>query len=239
MESTVGHVTHPAWWLQLYAWADARKQQLLYGSVGVVVVGIAVSYYLYNRSQREVQAGEALSQAAVSAVNLATRIEKPEPFLKVASEFSGTSAGSQALLRAAAAFFAEGKYAEAQAQYEKFMRDHRESPLAGQAQFGVAACLDAQGKAADATDRYKSLIERRPNDTIITQAKLNLARLYEAQNKPEQAKALYEEVGRAAPYGMTGAEAGVRLQALLAKYPNLAVVAEAGTNAPAAKIPAP
>jgi TolA-binding protein len=235
MESTVGHVTHPAWWLQLYAWADARKQQLLYGSVGVVVVGIAVSYFLYHRSQREVEAGEALSQASTVARSSGARAEKPEPFLKVASDFSGTSAAGQAILRAATAHFVDGKYPEAQGLYDRFIREYRDNPLVGQAQFGVAASLDAQGKAADAIERYKSLIERRPNDNMIPQARLNLARNYEGQNKPEQAKSLYEEVARTSPYGAAGAEAGARLQALLAKFPKLAVVPEPGTNAPAIK----
>lgn len=239
MESTVGHVTHPAWWLQLYAWVDARKQQLLYGGVGVVVVGIAVSYYFYRGAQREVEAGEALSQASTAARSLGARAEKPEPFLKVAAEFSGTSAAGQALLRAATAYFVDGKYTEAQAQFDRFIREYRDNPLVGQAQFGVAACLDAQGKTADATERYKSLIERRPNDNVIPQAKLNLARLYEVQNKPEQAKSLYEEVARSAPYGAAGAEAGARLQALLAKHPALAAAPEPATNAPAATPAAP
>ncbi len=225
--------------MQLYAWADARKQQLLYGTVGVVVVGIAVSYYLYNRSQREILAGEALSQASASATGAGVRTESPEPFLKVATDFNGTSAAGQALLRAGTAYFADGKYTEAQGQYERFMRDYRESPLSGQAQFGVAACLDAQGKAADASERYKSLIERRPNDNVIPQAKLNLARIYEGQNKPELAKPLYEDVARTSPYGAAGAAAGMQLQALLAKYPNLATVSAPATNAPAVKLATP
>jgi len=234
MESTVAH-THPAWWLQLYAWADARKKELAYGSIAVVLVGVMVSYFLYHRAQREIAAGHALSQVSAAAMEAGSKGEKPDGFLKVAADYSGTTAAGQALLRAAAAYFSDAKYTEAQTQFERFVRDYRESPLLGQAMFGVAACLDAQGKTADAVERYKNLVDRRPNDNMIPQAKLNLGRIYESQGKPDQAKTLYVEVARASAYGAAGADAGLRLEALLAKHPELAEVKVASTNSPAGK----
>lgn len=242
MESTVGHVTHPAWWLQLYAWADARKKELAYGGVAVLAVGLVVSYYLYHRMQREVEAGRALSQASAAVLTDGPKAESSDSFLKVANDFSGTSAAGQALLRAAAVLFAEGKHAEAQSHYERFMRDNRESALIGQALFGIAVSLDAQGKPSEAAERYQSLIDRRPNDNMIPQCRLNLARLYEAQNKPAQAKPLYEAVLRASPYSAytsTGNEAARLLEALLVKHPELKEVKPASTNAPAITVGQP
>jgi len=236
MESTVAH---PAWWLQAYAWADARKKQLLYGGVAIAVVALVVAYYLYNRGQRDLAASEALSAAGASGQALGAKGEKPEAYLRVASDYAGTTAAAQALLRAGTAYFAEGKHAEALRQFERFIRENRQSPLLGQALFGVAVCLDAQGKPTDAVEKYRNLIDRRPNDSMIPQTKLNLARLYESQNKPEQAKTLYEEVARAAGYGNTGTEAAVRLNTLLARHPELAVPKSGATNAPAINLGTP
>ena len=230
MESTVAH---PAWWLQAYAWADARKKQLLYGVVAVAVVALVVSYYFHNRSGREVAASEALSAAAVLAQTGGAKNENPEDYLKIASDYEGTTAAAQAVLRAGTAYFKDGKYTEALRQFERFIRENRQSPLLGQALFGVAACFDAQGKPTEAIERYRSLIERRVNDGMIPQAKLNLARLYEGQNKAEQAKTLYEEVARAAGYGNAGTEAALRLNALLTRHPELATPKSGTTNAPA------
>lgn len=238
MESTVAH-THPAWWLQLYAWADARKKELAYGSVAAVLVGVVVSYFFYHRAQREIAAGQALSQVSAAAMEAGAKGEKPEAYLKVAADYSGTTAAGQALLRAATAYFSDAKYAEAQTQFERFVRDYRESSLVGQAMFGVAACMDAQGKTTDAVERYRNLLDRRPNDNVIPQVKVNLGRIYEAQGKLDQAKTLYQEVTRTSVYGAVGVDAGIRLEALLAKHPELAEVKVAATNGPAIKVGTP
>ena len=69
MESIAARSTHPAWWLEAYKWADARKKELAYGGVAVVLVGLVVSYFLYHRVQREIAAGQALSQAAAATMD--------------------------------------------------------------------------------------------------------------------------------------------------------------------------
>ena len=99
-------------------------------------------------------------------------------------------------------------------QFERFRREHPDSPFVGEALLGVAACLDAQGKSSEAMTAYKDLIDRRPGDYVLPQARFALARLYEAQNQPEQARNLYEEVERTDPYGTLGSEAGMRLEEL-------------------------
>jgi hypothetical protein len=86
---------------------------------------------------------------------------------------------------------------------------------------------------------YKELIERHPGDSAVPQAKFALARLYEAQNKPELARTYFEEVAQADPYGSVGSEAGMRLEELKIKYPNLVTpsLPPAGTGPAAALRP--
>jgi hypothetical protein len=50
---------------------------------------------------------------------------------------------------------------------------------------------------------------------------------------------MYEEVTRSAPFGAVGAEAGARLQAVLAKHPELATPRVLPTNAPAINLSQP
>lgn len=116
----------------------------------------------------------------------------------------------------------EGKSSDAKAQFERFSREYTDSPFRGEALLGIAACLDAQGKANEAITAYKELIDRHPTDAVLPQARFALARRYEAQNKPELARTLFEEVERNNPYGSLGSEAGMRLEELKVKYPNLA-----------------
>jgi tetratricopeptide (TPR) repeat protein len=203
---------------RLWVWFEANKKQTLWGALIVVVVGLIVSFYLWQESEKEANAGEALSQVmANTASSGGTRAESPDAYLKVASQHSGSSAGAQALLLAGEAYFEAGKYAEAQAQFQRFTREYMGNPLTPQALLGTASSLDAQGKTEEAARAYKEAFERNPNSNIAPQAKFSLARIYESQNKLDQARSLYVELARADT--SIGNEAGMRLEELKVRSP--------------------
>ena len=114
------------------------------------------------------------------------------------------------------------RYQEAQAQFERFVREYPNSPFRPQALLGIAASLDAQGKADQAITAYKELTSRYQSESIVTQAKFNLACLYEGQQKLELARDLFAEVEREDRMGSYGVDAGMRLEALFSKNPKLA-----------------
>jgi TolA-binding protein len=218
MESDAGQLplSHKAW-----AWFEAHKQPTLWSAGGVLVLGVIVAFILYQQNEAEVAAGEALSTVSVPQLTGGGRGDAAEAYLKVAATYPKSRAGARALLLAAGALFTEGKYPEAQTQFERFRREHPDSPFMGEALLGIAACLDAQGKTRDAMAAYKDFIDHRPGDNALPQARFALARLYEAQNEPEQARNLFEEVERTDPYGSLGDEARMRLEDLKLKYPTL------------------
>lgn len=202
---------------RLWAWFETNKKQALWGALIVVVFGVIISFYLWQQSESEVKAGEALSQVLAStAFSGGTRAESPEVYLKVASQHGGTSAAGQALLLAGEAFFAQGRYNEAQAQFQRFTREYAGNPLLAQAALGTAKCLDAQGKTEEAARAYKEAFDRNPNANIVPQAKFSLARIYESQNKLDQARTLYEELARAD--SSIGSEAVMRLEELKMRF---------------------
>src|SRR6267143_5249865 len=198
---------------RLWTWFETNKKQALWGALIVVAVGVIISFYFWQQSESEVNAGEALSQVLAGAVfSGGNRAELPEAYLKVVSQHADTSAGGQALLLAGEAFFAQGRYSEAQAQFQRFTREYAGNPLAAQAALGTAKCLEAQGKTEEAARAYKEAFERNPNANIVPQAKFSLARIYESQNKLDQARSLYEELARAET--STGSDAAMRLEEL-------------------------
>jgi TolA-binding protein len=219
MESDAGQIplSHKTW-----AWFEANKKQTLWGAGGVLVLGVIVAFVLYQQNEAEVAASEALSNVSVPQMTgTGSRDDMAEAYLKVAATHPKSSAGARALLLAAGSFFVEGKYAEAQTQFERFRREHSDSPFVGEALLGIGACLDAGGKAREAITTYKDLIAHHPGDVVLPQAKFALARLHEAQNEPDQARNLYEEVERTVPYGSLGDEARMRLEELMQKNPKL------------------
>jgi len=227
-------------WQQAWAWFEAHKKQTLWGTGGLVLVGLVVAFVLYRQDEADVAASEALSNVALPQMSGASRGDTPDAYLKVAAAHPGSRAGARALLLAAGGLFVDGKYDEARTQFERFNREYGDSPFKGEALLGIAACLDVQSKTNEAVAAYKNLIDRRPTDYVLPQARFALARLYEAQNKPELARSLFEEVARNNPYGSLGSEAGIRLEELKIKYPNLvAPVTPTPTNAMPFKVAAP
>lgn len=202
---------------RLWAWFETNRKQVLWGTLIVVALGVIISFYLWQQGEKEVNAGEALSQVlANTAFSGGTRVESPEAYLKVASQYAGTSSAAQALLLAGEAFFVAGRYSEAQAQFQRFIREYSGNPLIVQASLGTALSLDAQGKTDEAARAYKEVFERHPNANVVPQAKFSLARIYESQNKLDQARSLYEELARAE--SSTGTEAALRLEGLKTKF---------------------
>jgi len=215
---------------RLWAWFEANQKEALIGAAVVVFAGFVTGYVLWQHGQTAIAAGDALSQVAATQFGAAMPLPNPaQAYLAVASKYSGSPAGAEALLLAGTTLFSEGKYQEAQAEFERFAREYRDNEFMGDALLGVAASLDAQGKTDQAITSYKSLIERHPNDIAVTQAKFALARLYEAQNKPELARDLYEELERN-PYSSMANDAAMRLEELAAKHPKLGAAAAAPTS---------
>lgn len=208
---------------RLWIWFDTYKKQLVIG-VGVLgVAALVIWFVLWQREQKQVDAGTALSQVTTSQLEgTSPKTEAAQAYLNVARQYPGSISGARALLMAAGALFADGKYAEAQTQFERFTREYQGSPFMGEALLGVAACLDAQGKTEQALNAYKDLVSHHSTETFIPQAKFSLARLYESQNKPELARDLYQDVEHASPFTSLGNEAGVRMEELIAKNPKLA-----------------
>jgi tetratricopeptide (TPR) repeat protein len=208
-------------WQRAWAWFEGNKRQALWGGGVLVAVGLVAALVLYRRNEADIAASEALSNIALERTPGASRGIGADAYLKLAAAYANSRAGARALLLAAGSLFVEGKYAEAKTQFERFTREYSDSPFRSEALLGIAACLDAQGKTDGAVAAYRDLIEHHPAEQVLPQARFALARLYEAQNKPELARNLYEDVERSNPYGSLGSEAGMRLEELKIKYPNL------------------
>ncbi|EEF58276.1 tetratricopeptide repeat protein [Pedosphaera parvula] len=220
--------------IKLVDWLHKNQKQLIGFVLAIAVIGGGIAFYVANKNRQEVKAGEALSELRPSRATPGTQAPSvpPDAYLKVANEHPGTSAGGQALLLAGGALFEAGKFKEAQAQFDRFLGEHGDSALASQARIGVAASLEAQGEDAQAAAKYQALISSQPNDSVIPQAKSALARLYEKQGKYADALRLYQELTKQGNNDSWSAEAGIQIEELLAKHPELRPVAPVAPTSP-------
>ncbi len=237
MESKVAEIpfSHRA-----LGWFEKNQKQAITGAVAVMLVGIVAGFILWRQGQKQVEAGNALSNVALKQNAAGSQAgPTPQAYLKVVSEYPGSKAAAQALLLAGGGYFTEGKYQEAQAQLDRFTKEYHSSPLLPEALIGLAACLEAQGKTDQAVAAYKELIARHPTSGVVPQARFSLGGLYEVQKRPELARDMYEQVERDSRFSILGSEAGMRLEELAAKNPNLAPPPAVPTPLPTTKIPAP
>jgi Uncharacterized protein conserved in bacteria len=206
---------------RLLIWFEANKKMAIGGVIILCVAGFGIWYVSWQKEQKELNASTALSSISTPQLGVAgARSNAADAYLKIANQYPKSAAGARALLFAAGSLFIDGKFDEARAKFEQFNRENRESPLVGEAMLGIAACFDAQGKTNEAVTAYKAIVDRRGSENVGPQAKFALARYYEAQGKPELARPLFEEVARE-QYSSLGSEAGIRLEELLVKHPNL------------------
>jgi predicted negative regulator of RcsB-dependent stress response len=205
-----------------WLWFDTYKRQVALVTVILVIAGLVTWFILWQHEQKQVEAGIALTQVTTSQLEGRAPGAQADAYLKVAKSYPNSTSGARALLLAAGALFSENKFPEAQAQFERFIREYQGSPFMGEALLGVAACLDAEGKTDQAVAAYNDLVTRHSTESFIPQVKFSLAVLYEAQNKPELARDYYQDVERAMPFTALGNEAGARMEELIQKNPKLA-----------------
>ncbi len=227
--------------LKLWAWILANQKRLLMAAAGIAIIALILFLISNYQESKEITASEALSNVQPPRLKDAPPPgEMAKAYLKIIQDYPGSRAAVQATLRAATALFEDGKYAEAQAQFENFLRLDPGSSFAAQAAYGVAVCLDAAGKTTEAAAKYDEVAKLYSKDGISEEAKLGLASVYIAQGKPEMAYKQLEEIlqGVQGSRGSAvGQEAFMKQQELVQQFPylrsNTPAIKPVTTTAPA------
>ena len=201
------------WFFKLWPWIEVNAKRII-AATGIIIAAVLVFYFVSSqREQREIDAGRALTDAVIAG----GAAQSAEGLLKISADYPSTIAGQRAWLQGAATLFAAGRYADAQAQFKKFLDAHPDGAFSDQAALGVAASLDAQGKDDLAVGAYQRFLNGSSDDMAVSIAKLATARIYESQGKLKEALSLYQDVARANPNGSLGSEASVRAMQLQTK----------------------
>ena len=214
---------------RILPWFEANLKRLAYGAALILIAVFIFSFYSYRQNQTEIAAGQALTQVLAAGGGSG----QADACLKIAADYSGTQAGQRALLEAATMLFTTGKYADAQAQFQKFLEAYPENFFTPQAMLGLAASLDAQGKGEAAFSAYQKAAGQSADPSVVAAAKFALGRIYESQGKFSDAAKIFADIARTFPNSSTGMEAGRRAMELKPKIPAPAVApAPAGNPAP-------
>jgi tetratricopeptide (TPR) repeat protein len=226
---------------EVVEWLQVNRQRVIAITSAVVLVFAIIGIYVWHKDYKESASNAALAELAMPRTGQeASSASLADSYLKVADDYPGTHGGERALLFAGGLQFDAGKFDAAHTTFDRFLNEYSSSPFANEALVGTAASLEAAGKTADAAARYEDLVNHHQADFITPQAKSALARCYVALNKPEKALALYEDLAKANNNDTWSAEARMRAQQLITKYPALAKPAPAPASSqtvPSIKLP--
>jgi TolA-binding protein len=218
--------------LTLWTWFETNRKKVTVVASIIAVVALIAAYVLWRQKEAVIQASEALTDTLVtSAFGRTPQPVTADKLLQFVTQHPDTAAGGRALFQAANTLFTDGKYAEAQAQFQKFVTENPDHPFLPQAMYGVAATLEAQGKPDEAAKAYKNLADRYKTSGVGLVATSAQARLLEAQGKLAEALPLFEEVARMDSSGMFGSDARIRATLIQLKLPPPA------PSAPTATVP--
>lgn len=183
---------------KLWPWLEANKTRLIGAGVAVVIIFGIYSFITGQKVEREAEAGRALTQLLMTPPAGAN---PSDALSSLATKYSGTQAAQRAQLQASATLFSVGRYADAQAGFQKFLENSPGGALAATAQLGVAASLEAQGKNDLAAAAYLKTASTYSATPSALPALCALGRINEQAGKLNEAANHYDAAARAGQAG--------------------------------------
>ncbi|MEW6307352.1 MAG: tetratricopeptide repeat protein, partial [Verrucomicrobiota bacterium] len=161
--------------IELLTWLETHKKHLVVTGLAIVAAAFAHTAWKHFDLQKEQEASEALLKLDRGPLAGGKEAEpKAADYLKVATDYAGTSAAQRAQLLAAGALVEEGKYDEARAKFDEFAAQYPNGPLTPVAALGSAGCLDVKGETDKAMAAYKQVITAYANHSVAGQARIAL-----------------------------------------------------------------
>lgn len=215
--------------IKLWPQIEANKNRII-AVTGVVLAAIAIFFFIsWRHDENRINAGDALTQMLITVPPNADPSQFAQGYLEIANDYSGTPAGTRAMIQGAAVLFSEGKYADAQGYFQRYLDEHPDDEFSGIAALGVAKCQEAEGKINDAEGTYQHITQDSSDEQSVNQARFSLARLNMQQGKFTEALQGFQQVISMDPYGMLGNEARQYAVELQSKLPRQAPTAPASS----------
>jgi tetratricopeptide (TPR) repeat protein len=211
------------------AWTASHRQEVIYGSVAIIVLVLATVGFITWRSRQNEAANIALgsalrafnsalrpASAPVTADNkdqftsITDRAKTAEKqFKSVADQYPHTDAGKIARYMEGVAAMQGGDNADAE-RLLKVAADSSNKNVAALAKMALANYYRANNRASDATRLYKDLADH-PSDTVSkAAAQLAMAETYESTD-PQQATSIYQQIQKEDPNSPAAQTAAAKL----------------------------
>ena len=180
--------------LAAWAYVEENYVRALAIAGGVVVlflIGVLVMH------QMDVQAREAVeAEGRVRVLLLQGQVD--DAILdaeRIAEAYSGDAAAGRALQLAGGLYFETGRYAEAQAAFERYLQEFDGwGPAGYSAWSGIAAAMEEQGDQAGAAAKYQAFADEFVDSPFAPNALREAARCYRVSGDTVQARVLLQRI---------------------------------------------
>ena len=145
------------WIMQAVEYVKERAQLFVGGAVAVIVVIVAINYFIESEEANRLKAA-----ALLGDVLMVEQGGEPTEAVRLAEElvssYAGTPAAAQGVVLLANLHYAQCRYAEAREYYQRYLDNYEPlDVLAYAAQSGLGACLEAEGQLLAAAQHYEDL----------------------------------------------------------------------------------
>ncbi|MEI7639890.1 MAG: tetratricopeptide repeat protein [bacterium] len=185
-----------------------NTQNTIIASIVVLVVLIAIPFYLNHKNTMEIKAEQLVSRANMMLTRPVLNIEQAgmygyfrtteektdmviKTYAQVLKEYKGTNQVAYATLGMANAYYNLGKYKEAQEYFMDFAKKYPTHKMIDDARSGLGYVLYQIGQFKEAAVEFEKVGK---TSFVYYDAKLKLAECYAKTGDKVKAKAAYEEI---------------------------------------------
>ena len=184
------------WIMQAVEYVKERASLFVGGAVAVIVVIMAVNYFIESKETDRLNAA-----ALLGDVLMVEQGGEPAEAIRLAEElvssYAGTPAAAQGTVLLANLHYAQGRYVEARSYYQRYLDNYEPvDVLAYAAQSGLGACLEAEGQFLAAAQHYEAYAAQQAGTIREAMARMEAARIYGLAGDSDKQQALLEEVSR-------------------------------------------
>ncbi len=130
-----------------------------------------------------------------------------EPEAAGAGPIVAPPAEAQMLYDQGYSLFHQQRYADAEAQFRRYVEQYPRTDLTDNALFWIGECLYARGELSSALEVFSETVERFPQGNKVSDALLKAGRCLVALGDKERARRTFEEVARRYPGSSAAAQA--------------------------------
>lgn len=194
-------------------WIKHNRETFI-GSVVILLAAaiFAVYFFVHYRGLRDTAWKNLfIAQQIGYGGNLAA---SQQQLSDVEKNYGSTSAAPYAVLTKGDILFAQGKFKDAAAEYNKVLSSDDLAPFAS---YDLGKCKEADGDLAGAQAQYSDFLSKYPDHFMAPEAHASLAHVQELSGAKDLAKATYEKIVLLYPDTTWSLQAKARLEGPAAK----------------------